>query len=68
MTQREEDYKRICRLSGVDENGCLIPDVGGGIDRNSPQHWRTNGHTFVIEEMPTHGHASYIGSGKWLLS
>lgn len=43
LLSRLQAHRRICEMSGVDENGCLLPpkDISG-IDRPPTSWWKNN--------------------------
>lgn len=42
MTQRDDEWKRVSAMAGLDEeDGILPPDASGGIDRSTPIFWHT---------------------------
>lgn len=48
---REEDWKRISAMAGLDEDGGILPETGGGIDRR-PVKWRWVSYGGTVTEHP----------------
>lgn len=39
---REEDYKRVSAMAGIDEHGCILPPPPGAkIDQSPSPYWKT---------------------------
>lgn len=46
---RDEEWKRISAMAGLDEDGGILPPAGGGIDRAPNPCWRNHDWTREVE-------------------